>query len=581
MVKRIRALVPRAAPPLLRVRGCAVALAVCGVACLAAPTASAQDSSRIALDRYEPAPAGDSLLSIPDPTVPYRFRPAAGIVASYARSPLRLATSSADGSHHLGAVVSHQMTMHLQLSADLLRTVKADADLPFTVSQSGQSPSSVASPSGAAWNDVRLGARLVALRPSGAAPAVAVAANAWIPTGNGSRFTGTGELRYGGFVLAGADYRQAAWRAMVGRRRSDAREGQYGLGSDVVFGAGVVWRHGALQAGPELFGSTAANAGAKAFTARTTGMEVLAAARYRLGPAVAALAAGPGFFKSAGTPAWRIVAAIQVAPEVQGCALVTSGSGQAKGRHQMAPPAPSSSHEPPLLDWDGDTVPDAQDDCPRVAGDPRGVHPGCPADRDSDGIADADDACPDKPGAVSATRSRNGCPADSDGDGIADKDDACPRESGVRDADPAKNGCPTVVRVTGTQIVVTQNVNFALGSADLDPASEPVLAQVAQVLREHAEIVRIAVDGHTDNQGADALNLALSRRRAIAVVRWLIAHGVDERRMEARGFGARRPVADNKTQEGRAKNRRVEFLILKRDERGDQVWRDGAVQGKP
>jgi OOP family OmpA-OmpF porin len=233
----------------------------------------------------------------------------------------------------------------------------------------------------------------------------------------------------------------------------------------------------------------------------------------------------------------------------------------------------------PAPDRDGDGVLDASDQCPDVAGDarPDARKPGCPSDQDDDGVWDLDDRCPTVPGARSVDASRNGCPPDSDGDSIVDTLDACPNEAGVPDSDPAKNGCPTAVRVTGSQIVVTQNVNFATGSATLDPASEPVLVQVAQVLREHPEVVRVAVDGHTDNQGLDQANLVLSRKRAVTVVRWLVEHGIDERRLEARGYGARRPIADNKTPEGQAKNRRVEFLILKRDARGDAAWKDGAV----
>ena len=96
-------------------------------------------------------------------------------------------------------------------------------------------------------------------------------------------------------------------------------------------------------------------------------------------------------------------------------------------------------------------------------------------------------------------------------------------------------------------------------------------------MKEHPEIARVAVDGHTDSVGTARANLALSRRRAIAVMRWLVAHGVDERRLEARGFGPRRPIADNKTAEGRAKNRRVEFQILKRTDKGEAGWKDGPV----
>lgn len=64
----------------------------------------------------------------------------------------------------------------------------------------------------------------------------------------------------------------------------------------------------------------------------------------------------------------------------------------------------------------------------------------------------------------------------------------------------------------------------------------------------------------------------------MSVLRWLVEHGVDTRRLEARGFGPRRPIASNGTAEGKAKNRRVEFQILKRSERGTNAWREGAVK---
>ncbi len=86
-----------------------------------------------------------------------------------------------------------------------------------------------------------------------------------------------------------------------------------------------------------------------------------------------------------------------------------------------------------------------------------------------------------------------------------------------------------------------------------------------------------AVDGHTDDRGGDKPNKSLSERRALSVVRWLVEHGVDARRLEARGFGQRRPIGDNKTEEGRAKNRRVEFLIRLRTDLGEKGWFDGPV----
>ena len=160
---------------------------------------------------------------------------------------------------------------------------------------------------------------------------------------------------------------------------------------------------------------------------------------------------------------------------------------------------------------------------------------------------------------------------------MPDAQDACPSEKGPKTEDLKTNGCPTGARILGPQIVIQQQILFETGSDKLLPQSISVVQGVTDLLREHPDIARVAVDGHTDNAGAPAMNLRLSQRRAVAIVRWLIDHGVDERRLEARAFGPRRPIADNKTEEGRAKNRRVEFLIRRRTPQGEAGWVDGPV----
>jgi OOP family OmpA-OmpF porin len=186
-----------------------------------------------------------------------------------------------------------------------------------------------------------------------------------------------------------------------------------------------------------------------------------------------------------------------------------------------------------------------------------------------------DDRCPQQPGVPSDTPDEHGCPSDGDGDGTVDSADACPKERGPATADPATNGCPDAVRIVGTQIVISQTIAFATGKDDVAGVSEPVLSQIVRLLEDHPDIARVAVDGHTDDVGLEKDNLALSRRRAVAVVRWLVAHGVDERRLEARGFGPRRPLVPNDGEQGRARNRRVEFQILRRTPLGAAGWKDG------
>ncbi len=111
-------------------------------------------------------------------------------------------------------------------------------------------------------------------------------------------------------------------------------------------------------------------------------------------------------------------------------------------------------------------------------------------------------------------------------------------------------------------IIITEQVNFATGSADILPESYDVLDAVVRILRRQDDIRLMRVEGHTDSVGNANANLRLSQSRSEAVREYLIRHGIAPERVEAIGYGEERPVADNSTAEGRAENRRVEFNIL-------------------
>jgi len=106
-----------------------------------------------------------------------------------------------------------------------------------------------------------------------------------------------------------------------------------------------------------------------------------------------------------------------------------------------------------------------------------------------------------------------------------------------------------------------ESIYFKIGSANLEPASIPVLQQLYQMMRENPEI-RIEIEGHTDSTGTSAFNMKLSQQRAMAVADWLIRNGISSTRITTHGYGDTRPVADNSTEEGRRKNRRTEILII-------------------
>ncbi|MEY4514164.1 MAG: hypothetical protein RLZZ450_6286, partial [Pseudomonadota bacterium] len=112
---------------------------------------------------------------------------------------------------------------------------------------------------------------------------------------------------------------------------------------------------------------------------------------------------------------------------------------------------------------------------------------------------------------------------------------------------------------------------FNTDTAELQSRSEPLLTEVADTLLRNPGLLRLEVQGHTDNVGAADHNRELSAKRAESVRDWLVRAGVSADRLTAQGYGSDKPVAPNIGPGGRAKNRRVEFVILEREQ----------VQGAP
>jgi len=217
-------------------------------------------------------------------------------------------------------------------------------------------------------------------------------------------------------------------------------------------------------------------------------------------------------------------------------------------------------------DTDGDGFFDPVDACPQTPGiasqDPK--LNGCPdPDRDKDGIPNAEDACPDTAGVRTTDPKTNGCPdLDRDKDGIPNDQDACPDEPGKPDPDPKRNGCPKAF-VSQGQIKILDQVKFKTGSAEILPGkdSQEVLEAVLKVMKDHPEITKVRIEGHTDNTGTQKINTKLSGDRAASVVKWLTKNGIAADRLTSKGYGPDRPIDTNTTEEGRRNNRRVEFHI--------------------
>lgn len=142
---------------------------------------------------------------------------------------------------------------------------------------------------------------------------------------------------------------------------------------------------------------------------------------------------------------------------------------------------------------------------------------------------------------------------DGDGDGVVDAKDRCPNTPIGTKVD--LQGC------TLTDVVELKGVNFEYNSYSLRPDSFTILDDAVAMLKRYPGM-KVEVAGHTDYNNTDAFNMRLSNRRANAVMEYLLSKGVAQAQLTARGYGESRPIADNTTEEGQARNRRVELRVL-------------------
>ena len=549
-------------------------------ASLVAGTAHAQ-SGYFYLDRAQISGAPDDGFMVWRPNLSETTRFYANAILGYSHNPLRNDTVTDDPATKaaIDNPVEGQFITYLSAGTEIANRLSLNLMIPITVLQiTGNDPQGNGVGTGGigdakvALNDIRLDARVRTWETDNHLFKVGGAAAFWIPSGNATAFAsdgqatgylyGSAEFNFGKFFLAGNLGPQFRPELSIG-----GPNGALFIASELRYSGGLYLplRDNRVRLGGELWGTTGiqdSSSHATFFTAKNTDVEWLAQVRYVLDDRSRWYAEGGFGTRLAagyGGPDFRMLIGIGTYMTL----LDFESKSPARKVHVYSGPSVDDYDR----DSDGDGYPDAVDKCPHEKEDGKPPDPtdGCPAssDRDGDGIPDSVDQCPDTPEDKDGIQDQDGCPeVDADNDGIPDTQDKCPLQPGPRSAIAEKNGCPSLTKVDENgDVELLQPIEFETGKAVIKPGSFPILDEVVTLMKSRPSI-KMGVHGHTDSRGVAANNLKLSGDRAASVVTYLVSHGIAKDRLQSQGFGQTQPIADNATEEGRAKNRRVEFKML-------------------
>jgi large repetitive protein len=565
--------------------------------------ARAEDADNIALTVFDPAPATTGTgFQLQSPEVGKHGDWVASAVVSHVTNPLVLScVACAEGVPGLRnlAVVERSTLVELGGAYAFLDRFEAGARMslytqsgdPFgnTMTEFTERPAS-----GSAAGDLAVHGKVRLVNGSSGKLGAALAVT--LPTSSDHAFTGVDKPTARALLLGTLNPNTLSRRIMMsanlgGVVRAKARYANIEQGSGVAWGLGLsvraldrVWIAG------EVFGDIVPSGYRETAmgpvttlspTEWLTGLRWYPDHRFSL-----ALAAGRGLTSSAGSPELRGVLVLSFAP----------GAPEIRPLHVPEPVRPEQDadrdgiadrddrckNEPedkdlfddsdgcPDPDNDGDGIVDADDKCPLDREDKDGFQDddGCvDKDDDGDGLPDVGDKCPKAAEDKDGFEDLDGCPEpDNDGDGVLDVNDKCPGQPETINGNKDDDGCPdpgdSVIVLAPDRIETLDPIQFERGGAKLTKASFNVLGQVAATLRAHPEIIRVRVTAHVHPSAAWEKDQELSDKRAAAVREWLVQWGIAATRVEARGFGGTKPLAQGKS--GESVNNRIELVILER-----------------
>ena len=490
-------------------------------------------------------------------------------------------------------IVDDRMTGNVQIGFGLSRYFSLSVDAPLVLWQDGYLPNKnivrvdnvpdrlIVSGIG----DVRVTPKVVALDRDRLPIGMSVAMPVGLPTGNGGSFLGEEgvsltpttifEFSDGPIRSRKYSFRSAVMAGYHVRPGAQIRD--VPVNSAVVYGVAMGLHSSIMEIIGEFHGSIWGDRAAQQPAEVLGGVKVLAGEYVSLN-----FGGGMGVLPGLGSPDWRIFGGVSVAPSFDPNMRDTDKDGIMDAMDRCIREAEDLDNFQdedgcPDKDNDADGLLDTVDRCPLQPEDEDGFQDGdgcADPDNDKDGILDVSDRCPNEPESNNGYQDEDGCPdtvpvLDTDGDGYNDDVDRCPYDAEDFDGVEDEDGCPDKEVVIEKRVVIeknfikiTEKIYFEFGKADIQERSFSLVDEIAEIVLENPQLKKIRIEGHTDDVGSDVANLRLSQARADSVVRAISDRGVKSNRLDAVGFGEMRPIDANETDDGRAANRRVEFIIV-------------------